>query len=348
MSGRAGSDLPTLPPGRVEVKAEEYLSDVSPKHKPWDVHRAEADDVRAVYGEGPTDRHQRYALRVEQCSQVLEFARDPPTNGKRKLKLKATWFCRVRHCPVCQWRRSLMWQARVYKALPLLIGDYPDTRFLFLTLTIRNCAVQDLRHTLGVLGQGWKRLTELRIWPAIGWVRSVEITRSRDGTAHPHYHALLMVPPAYFQADYLKQKDWAELWRQCLRVNYRPVVDIRVVRPEQRLPSGQVVPAPWNIWGAVVEILKYAVKPSDMVRDHQWFLQLVDQLHKTRAVAIGGVLKQYIRDRKKEDLTAEPGEEPAKEDLESLYFGWKQLVRRYKKLSLDKGVVVVPGGRNRG
>jgi plasmid rolling circle replication initiator protein Rep len=331
MSGRAGSDLSTLLPGRGEVKAEEYLSDVSPRHKPWDQHRAEADEVQQVYASGAT-RHQRYAERVAACAQVLEFARDPPTDGPPKLKLRRTWFCRVRHCPVCQWRRALMWQARVYLTLPQLIKDYPHIRFLFLTLTIRNCRIENLRVTLKLLAQGWKRLTDLPTWPARGWVRSVEITRGKDGSAHPHYHCLLVVPPAYFRGDYLKQKDWAELWRQCLRIDYKPVVDVRVVQPERRLASGKVVPATWNMWGAVVEILKYAVKPSDMVRDHDWFLQLTDQIHHTRAVAVGGILRRYIREQKREDLTAEPGEAPAKEDLESLYFGWKREVRRYRRV----------------
>ncbi|WP_170869787.1 protein rep, partial [Shigella sonnei] len=27
-----------------------------------------------------------------------------------RLRLREAHFCRVRHCPVCQWRRSLMWQ----------------------------------------------------------------------------------------------------------------------------------------------------------------------------------------------------------------------------------------------
>jgi plasmid rolling circle replication initiator protein Rep len=333
MSAVAAADLLTLPMPEGEVKEEEYLSDVSPKHKPWDRHRAEADDVSEVYAESMISRYHRYAERVEHCSRVLEFARDPPNKfGKQKLKLKGTWFCRVRHCPVCQWRRSLLWQVRIYQALPLLIHDYPDTRFLFLTLTIKNCKIDSLRQTLLTMAKSWQRLAQLKVWPAIGWVRSVEITRGKDGSAHPHYHCLLMVPPAYFQGDYLKQKEWAELWQQCLRIDYRPVVDIRVVRPEERLPSGQVIPAPWNIWGAVVEILKYAVKPSDMVRDHDWFLSLVDQVHKTRAVAIGGILKHYIKERERESLTQEAGEEPPKEDLESLYFGWKRNVRRYRKI----------------
>jgi plasmid rolling circle replication initiator protein Rep len=112
-----------------------------------------------------------------------------------------------------------MWQAKVYRALPKLLRDYPDTRFLFMTLTVRNCDIHDLRATLTHMSQSWQRLVQLRCFPARGWVRAVEITRSqRYRTAHPHYHCLLMVPPAYFQGDYLKQEQWAELWRQCLRV----------------------------------------------------------------------------------------------------------------------------------
>jgi plasmid rolling circle replication initiator protein Rep len=334
MSSAGARDLLTLPIGEEQVKEAEYLSEVSPRHKPWDVHRGEADDVTEVYAGSPFSRHHHYAERVAGCSQILGFARDPPDKaGKRKLKLKSVWFCRVRHCPVCQWRRSLMWQVRIYQALPLLIRDYPETRFLFLTLTVKNCPVNQLRSTLKNMAKAWQRLSQLDAWPATGWVRSVEITRSqRDRSAHPHYHCLLMVPPEYFKGDYLKQQQWAELWQQSLRIDYRPVVDVRVVRPERRLVSGRVVPASWNIWGAVVEILKYAVKPSDMVRDHQWFLSLVDEVHKTRAVAVGGILKRYIRERKKEDLISEPGEAPLLEEVEKLFFKWKQQVRRYRKL----------------
>jgi plasmid rolling circle replication initiator protein Rep len=334
MSGEWGqSDLLTLPKGEKQVNEGEYLSGVSPKHKPWDTHRAEADEVKEVYAGSDFSRHRRYAARVEQCSQVLEFARSPPKqSGKQKLKLKAAWFCRVRHCPVCQWRRSLMWQAKVARALPQLVKDYPDVRFLFVTLTVRNCLVENLRSTLGLMGQAWQRMTQLSIWPALGWVRAVEITRGRDGSAHPHYHCLLMVPPSYFQADYLQQKDWSWLWAECLRINYRPVVDVRVVRPEQRPWKKKEEALASQIWGAIVEILKYAVKPSDMVKDHDWFLTLVDQVWKTRAVAIGGILKKYIKDRKKENLIEEPGEIAPPASAEQLFFGWKREIQRYRKV----------------
>jgi plasmid rolling circle replication initiator protein Rep len=334
MSSLGGGDLLTVPIDCVQVKPDEYLSDLSPRHKPWDVHRGEADDVTEVFDGSVFPRHHRYAERVENCSQVLGFAHDPLATKKNKLKLTNAFFCRVRFCPVCQWRRSLMWQAKVYQALPALMKDYPDTRFLFMTLTIRNCEVKDLRATLTHMAQSWQRLTQLRSWPARGWVRAVEITRSeRYRTAHPHYHCLLMVPPAYFQGDYLKQDQWAELWRQCLRINYRPVVDIRAVKLTLPPDSQRVNKAPKNMWGAVAEILKYAVKPSDMVRDHDWFLTLTDQLHKTRAVAMGGIIKRYIKEQTRENLKSEPGEEPTEETKEQLYFGWKQNVRKYRKIA---------------
>lgn len=335
MSALGALDTATLPTGGGVVNEGEYLSKVSPRHKPWDQHRGEADDVTEVFAGSVHAKHLRYAQRIAGCAQVLGFARDPPTG---KLKLTNVWFCRVRSCPVCQWRRSVMWQARVYYALPLLIRDYPETRFLFLTLTVKNCHITELRHALTSMAHAWQRLTQLQVWPAIGSVRSVEVTRSqRDRSAHPHYHALLMVPPTYFKGDYLQKNDWARLWQQSLRIDYRPVVHVKAVAPERRLISGKMVPASWNIWGAVVEILKYAVKPSDMVRDPEWFLRLVDEIHKTRAVAVGGILKKYIKEREREDLITEPGENaPLEKEFERLFFQWKQYVRRYKRMSITQ------------
>jgi plasmid rolling circle replication initiator protein Rep len=337
MSTVPAVDLVTVPIDHEQVNKGESLSDVSPRHKPWDIHRGEADDVTEVYAGSQQSRHHRYAERVANCSQLLGFAHDPLATKKNKLKLTNAWFCRTRFCPVCQWRRSLMWQAKVYRALPALLKDFPDTRFLFMTLTIRNCEVKDLRATLETMRKAWVRLTQLRQFPARGWVRAVEITRSEKyRTAHPHYHCLLMVPPAYFKGDYLKQEQWAELWRQCLRIDYRPVIDIRTVKLALVPDSQRVNTPPKNMWAAVAEILKYAVKPSDMIRDHEWFLGLVDQVHKTRAVAIGGILKRYITERNRENLTSEPGDEPLTDEFEQLFFTWQQQARRYKRLGLKQ------------
>jgi len=57
-----------------------------------------------------------------------------------------------------------------------------------------------------------------------------------------------------------------------------------------------------------------------------------DQVLKTRAVAVGGVLKCYLRERAGGDLTQEQGEEEAAKEAERLFFGWKQEVKRYRKV----------------
>jgi hypothetical protein len=109
-------------------------------------------------------------------------------------------------------------------------------------------------------------------------------------------------------------------------------VDIRVVKLALVPTTGRVSAPPKNLWSAVAEILKYAVKPSDMILDHDWFLTLADQLRGTRAVAIGGILKRYIRDRRRDDLISEPAEEAPQPDAESLFFGWKREIKRYRKV----------------
>lgn len=45
----------------------------------------------------------------------------------------------------------------------------------------------------------------------------------------------------------------------------------------------------------IPEILKYQVKESDLVADRKWFLELTRQLHKIRAIAVGGILRQYMQ-----------------------------------------------------
>jgi hypothetical protein len=71
----------------------------------------------------------------------------------------------------------------------------------------------------------------------------------------------------------------------------------------------------YPVWNAATAVLKYTVKVSDMLKDDQWFITISDEIWKIRAVAIGGVLKKYLRDRKKENLFQEPGEEPSQEEL---------------------------------
>jgi hypothetical protein len=76
-----------------------------------------------------------------------------------------------------------------------------------------------------------------------------------------------MVPPAYFQGDFLKQAEWAELWRQCLRIDYRPIVDIRTVKLDLVQTSRRVNPPPKQLRGVVAEILDPQVRCEALRHD---------------------------------------------------------------------------------
>lgn len=292
------------------------LSDVSPQDKPWDKHRSFADRVEGFYA---GSEFQGYSSRIHYCSELLEFGLAPTEQDTLKLKLRSARFCRLRHCPVCQWRRSLMWKAKAYKVLPKIVEAYPSHRWLFLTLTQKNAPITELRETLKQMNRAYQRLVQLKAFPAEGWLRSTEVTRGKDGTAHPHFHCLLLVQRSYFGKKYIRQDEWVEMWRKCMRLDYNPVLDVQAVK--QGSKPMELVP----------ELLKYCTKESDLVADREWFLELTRQMHKMRAVATGGVLKEYLKELEDEpeDLIGESESPEAQEDS-SLYFGWKRQEKRYR------------------
>ena len=294
------------------------LSEISNRDKPWDKHRGNSDKAADHYRGSDFDN---YGQRMDFCSQLLDFKLVPEADkGELKLKLSTAKFCRVRHCPVCQWRRSLMWKAKAYQILPTIVEAYPNYRWLFMTLTVRNCPIADLKETLTWMHESFKRMTKLKIFPAVGWLKSTEVTRGRDGSAHPHFHCLLLVKPSYFRGkDYIKQSQWVEIWRRCLRIDYNPVLDVQAVKQGDK--PMQLVP----------ELLKYCVKESDLVADREWFLELTRQMHKVRCVATGGILKDYLKalEHEPEDLIGET-DEGDRTDEGHLLFGWKSKEKKYR------------------
>ena len=304
--------------GGIQNAVTPSLSDLSKRDKPWNKHRANADKVTNFYA---GSEFQPLSDRIYYCSELLDFKLVPDAEqGEMKLKLDAARFCRVRHCPVCQWRRSLRWKAKAYKVLPQIVAAYPTHRWLFVTLTLKNVPISKLRDTLTWMHESFKRMVKLKDFPAIGWLKSTEVTRGKDGSAHPHFHCLLLVQSSYFGKNYLKQADWCELWRKSLRIDYQPVVDVQAVKKGSQPMS------------LVPELLKYCTKESDLVCDREWFLELTRQMHKLRCVATGGVLKQYLKELEQDPDDLIGKEETAEKEVDEghLYFGWKRGDKKYR------------------
>jgi len=306
-----------------------YLSDISPADKPWDIHRAQSDELAKLY---ETVGYTRYSERISHCSQWLTYAMKSKDDGEVKLKLREARFCRVRHCLVCQWRRSLMWRARFIKALPEIQVKYPTGRWIFVTLTVKNCELKNLRATLTWMNAAWKRLLLRKEFPALGFIKSVEVTRGADGTAHPHFHCLMLVPASYFGKGYLPQAKWAALWQSCLKTDYAPILDVRVVKSSKSTSNETPEASNATMLRAICETLKYAVKPSDLLADPKWLDELTKQLQKTRAISVGGCLREFFSEDDPEDLiNGEIEEDEKTEDDAILDFIWSSVVKRYKK-----------------
>ncbi len=311
-----------------DKSAEVYLSDISDRDKPWDAHKAHSVLVQGIYRDSELSR---LADRMQQCANWLDYVLKADDAGELKLRLTEARFCRIRFCPVCQWRRSLMWQARFHQMLPKLLADQPSARFIFLTLTVRNCAIAELRDTITAMNSAWDRLSRRKIFPATGWVRSLEITRNaQDGSAHPHFHVLMMVKPSYFKGKgYIKHEQWREMWRDALRIEYLPIVNVKTVSASAKHRADDEKSA---LTSAIVETLKYGVKEPDLLADQEWLIELTQQLHGLRSIAVGGLMRKYIKADEPENLinTDEPESDlVALEDDQHLIFEWKQIVQRY-------------------
>lgn len=303
----------------------EFLTDISPSDKPWDQHRAQAQQVEKLYQKTVYDR---LAVRIRQCTGYLGFGWiTEPESGEKRLKLVMARFCRVRHCPVCWWRRSLMWQARFLRVLPEIESAFPTARWIFLTLTVRNCPLTDLRSTIQHMNVSFNRMTkrpEFR-WNTIGWIRSTEVTKGRDGSAHPHFHVLMMVRPSYFTINYVKQARWTELWKESARLDYTPIVHVQAVKSRR----GSEHP----LRGAIAETLKYSTKPEDLM-DRDWLLELTSQVYKLRFIGSGGLLKDVLRESEEETdedlmLFDENGEQQVDPEI---FFAWHRRIQRYVRV----------------
>ena len=301
-----------------------FLAELSERDRKWDSHRKKTTQVEQIYQN--SEEHQDYAQRMNFCSTFLDF-RLVPDEDKLKLKLSQAMFCHVRFCPVCQWRRRTVWQAKALTIVPKILVDYPSYRWLFLTLTVKDMPVTSLRDAVTHLNESFKRLTKLKDFFAEGWIKCVEVTLSetQNGYAHPHLHILLIVKPSYFGVNYSSIEKWREMWAKSARLDYFCQVDVIPLKE-----SKKDVDNIKNLTRMICETIKYQVKETDLVSDPKWTIELTQQLKKTRSISIAGILKPYFRDleNEPEDLIGK-GEEKEEETLGHVFAIWRRDCQRY-------------------
>lgn len=313
-----------------EIVTGERLEDFSStgRRQPWREKKMKNELLSLAY----LGVNERKAERLRECGDVLRFR--VYDTGQKKLDFMNS--CRVRLCPLCAWRRSLKAFYNTNQIAVYLASKY-DYRYVMLTLTVRNCAGADLIDTINMMMDGWNRFMQRkRCRDSIkGWMRSLEITHNTTydsenfDTYHPHFHVLLAVGKRYFTADYISKKDYAAMWRESCRLDYDPVVDVRVIK--NSCADGLLAGIDGNaaIADAVGEAAKYTVKDSDYIIPDDWDLTtsavaVLDQaIDKRRLLAFGGVMADahralHLEDEDTGDLVNVGDQEQNKEEIYKL------------------------------
>lgn len=193
------------------------------------------------------------AERTATCGDFVQFKEF--LDNAEKPKLFKSNFCKVRLCPMCSWRRSLKIFGQVSKVMDHLEENY-NFRYLFLTLTVKNCYSEDFKETVDNMTKAFNKMNQRKDFKRAikGYFRALEVTYNKiDDSYHPHFHIILAVEPNYFndRKQYLSQNEWGKLWGDCLGIDYNPRVDIRAVKKNNKKE--------------VSEVAKYTVKSDDFL-----------------------------------------------------------------------------------
>lgn len=218
------------------------------------------------------------------CSTRIEYTYCPECGS---MHLRRTYLCRDRLCPLCAWRLSLQRIAEMMQTIDYLTQQRQTVSAAMLTLTVRNCALDTLGATISAMTAAWDRLCKrrsVRRWVS-GYARSVEITRASDGTYHPHIHVLIVWADSYDKD--IHQRTWADMWRECLQVDYTPIVDIRTAYGRTSDATA------WDkLLSATVEATKYCIKGMALqsIPDTD-LIAVADAIKGKRLMAYGGCIR---------------------------------------------------------
>lgn len=253
------------------------------------------------------------AQRCGKCGNWLKFeVYANKETGEIKKKLSEARFCQVKWCPMCAWLRARK-LANELKSVLQQIEDQRQVAYLFLTLTIKNPPLSELRDTLQLMSQAFNNLTKEDIFKRAikGYVRAFEFLgdSTKEGEAHPHIHAILIVDKTnYFRKArnlYISQEKWAELWQKYLKADYTPIIHITKIKAKSEK---------WQESdSAVYETIKYCAKPLEVKKlSTDNFKLLESQTKNIRQYNKGGLIKT-IKPRKDDEISQEVWELMEKE-----------------------------------
>jgi plasmid rolling circle replication initiator protein Rep len=235
------------------------------------------------------------ANNIHNCGDWLEFAKKEHIQTlKTKLALQDASFCRERYCPMCLSRKSKKLDIEFYNVLRSLEAK-KKLRYIFVTFTVKNPLIGDLRATIKHMNESFKRMKETKRFKnsILGFLRSTEFLgdNTKVGEAHPHFHCLFVVSTSYFNMNtnlYIKQEEFRKMWQKALQIDYLPGVNVKIIKPKKNTAD--------PIASAIAETVKYPIKSNYLVKmSDKDFKELNAQTKGLRVLATGGIIKSMLQ-----------------------------------------------------
>ena len=207
----------------------------------------------------------RKAKRAEACAVTAVTRTHWNDDGTTSVITYNRRGCRLRLCPQCEARRAARERQRVRDIFAATFTTDPEARVLFVTLTSRNRPIAEAGAMFKDHEAALKRLWRQRriVGATLGQLTALEIDvrGTRDNPeAGVHSHSAVFVAPGYFEDQrYLTQRQWAEHWQAALGSDYRPIVDVRVIRDAHGATDRGAV------MNAARELAKYVTDPKGLI-----------------------------------------------------------------------------------
>jgi plasmid rolling circle replication initiator protein Rep len=326
------------------------------KKRPWNRNKSCSVAISKAYSYIPGLEH--YGEKIANCGTWLKMMGCPEI--KHGNMLKEAYFCKVRMCIMCQWRKSLVIRKQLVELVKEHRKEYPTDVPLLLTNTVLNEIGEKLNPTIDKMNVAWRRLMQLKVVRNVthSWFRSMEITYNEErDDYHPHFHALLMVPKNYFykkRGMYIHRDEWLRLWQQSMRDDRITQVDIRTLK------CGTAA----ELEASIGEVAKYMTKPSSYIFENELGKReadpkVVNELHYAtkgrRLIGFGGYFNKIRKAKKmvdveKADLVDVDGEGIElkcqckicqKEMIEKIYTWYNEPDRYLRKCSKETENAVV-------
>lgn len=158
---------------------------------------------------------------------------------------------------------------------------------------------------------------------------------------HPHFHVVVAVPKNYLNSvDYINQDEICQLWQKAMKLNYKPVCDVRTVKNKN---VNSNITNNKDFASAVAEVAKYSVKGSDYLSSQNDNInqEIVKTLHSVlyshRLFSFFGIFADVRQALKYKDIqndtnlvdVDENGVERVKQLTKILYYRYSHKDKKY-------------------